>query len=135
MTTIKKFFALALFVAVAAVSSSNTANAQTGNPTEEFVIQAHETEVAIGMLLPAVQKVREAAARNLVLVLKNTQDLAVKVQRAGKNMSSREYEMFQRQLAVQEAALDKANGAGNPTAGNPQPGTVGACHKSCHDAF
>lgn len=135
MTSIKQFFALCLLVAFAAVSSIHSAAAQSTNPKAEFVLKANEVDSMVALLLPAVQKVREAAARKFVVVLKNTQVLTTKVARAGSNMSTSQYQGFQRELETLEGQLNQFANGTTPTSGEPAPGTVGACHKSCHDAF
>ena len=67
MLTIKNFFSLIALVAVVLFSNSNSAIAQTGASAEtaEFVRAAKEAQEEIALLLPAVQKIREAAARGL----------------------------------------------------------------------
>ena len=135
MNSIKQFFAMFLLVAFAAVSSTNTAAAQTANPKAEFVLKANEVDSMVALLLPAIQKVREAAARSFVIVLKNTQVLTTKVARAGSNMSNSQYQGFQRELETLEGQLNQFANGTSPASGEPAPGTVGACHKSCHDAF
>jgi hypothetical protein len=135
MTTIKNFFALLLLVAFVTVFNTNSAVAQAGNPKAEFVLKANEVDSSITMLLPAIQKVREAAARSLVVELQKTQTLVAKINRAGNNMTNSQYEGFQRELGQLEKAIEKIGVSSNSTAGGPAAGSVGACHKSCHDAF
>ncbi len=137
---IKQIQFLSIFAVLCCLSVSGfaqqrmTAKAATSE-MEEFVLQAKETNSEIALLLPAVQKVRDAAARSLATTLRKAQALATKVQSAGKKMTSSQYQSFQRELRTLEAELDKIAAGQNNSAGNPAPGSVGACHKSCHDAF
>ena len=99
MTTIKNFIALFLLVVIATVSNSSTAFAQAGgNPKNEFYIQANDVDSSIALLLPAVQKVREAAARNFETILKNTSAICRKVHAAGPRMSDAQLAGFQREF-------------------------------------
>jgi len=139
MTTIKNFFSLLLFVAIATAFTTTNATAQTGAPTaaiQEFVSAAKDAGEAIGLLLPAVQKVRESAARRAFLdVLDRASDLAAQVERSGSSMTAAQYNSYQAQLGRIETDLNKLAGNTNSTQGSPAAGSVGACHKSCHDAF
>ena len=126
------FLSLSFCLAFAALFT-NSAQAQATSEIPEFVLKAKDADTEIGMLLPAVQKVREAAA--YVPVLEAAHKLAANVQKAGKGMTQAQYQGFQRELAKIEADLDKIAGGTSSSSGAPAPGTVGACHKSCHDAF
>lgn len=99
MSSIKNFIALFLLVAIATVSNAPTASAQAaGNPKMEFAIQANDVDSLIGQLLPAIQKVREAAARNFEVILKNTSAVCRKVEAAGPRMSDAQLAGFQREF-------------------------------------
>ncbi len=139
MITIKNFFSLLLFVAIATAFTTTTASAQAGAPAaamQEFVSAAKDANEEIDLLLPAVQKVRESATRRAFLdVLNRASDLADQVQRSGTSMTAAQYSSYQAQLGRIETDLNKLAGNTNSTQGSPAPGSVGACHKSCHDAF
>ncbi len=138
MLTIKNFFSLIALVAVVLFSNSNSAIAQAGASAEtaEFVRAAKEAQEEIGLLLPAVQKIREAAARaQCVRMLEAAQKLAAQVERSGVKMTTAQYANYQSQLSKVEIDLNKILGNSTVPTGAPAPGTVGACHKSCHDAF
>jgi len=99
MSSIKNFIALFLLVAIATVSNVPTAAAQAaGNPKNQFAIQANDVDSLIGQLLPAIQKVREAAARNFETILKNTSAVCRKVEAAGPRMSDAQLAGFQREF-------------------------------------
>ncbi len=99
MSSIKNFIALFLLVAIATVSNAPTASAQAaGNPKNQFAIQANDVDSLIGQLLPAIQKVREAAARNFETILKNTSAVCRKVEAAGPRMSDAQLAGFQREF-------------------------------------
>ncbi|MBK8425071.1 MAG: hypothetical protein IPL27_03370 [Lewinellaceae bacterium] len=99
MSSIKNFIALFLLVAIATVSNAPTASAQAaGNPKNQFAIQANDVDSLIGQLLPAIQKVREAAARNFETILKNTSAVCRKVEAAGPRMSDAQLVGFQREF-------------------------------------
>lgn len=139
MFTIKNFFSLIALAALALFSNANTAIAQAGAPAEtaEFVRAAKEAQEEIGLLLPAVQKIRDAAARaQCVRVLEAGKKLAAQVEASGAKMTTAQYATYQSQLSKVEIDLNKILGNSTvPTSGAPAPGTVGECHKSCHDAF
>lgn len=140
MFTIKNFFSLLILTAVALFSNTNNANAQAGaaasSETAEFVRAAKEAQEEIAGLLPAVQKVRDAATRaQHVRMLESAQKLAAQVVRSGANMTTAQYANYQSQLSKVEIDLNKILGNSTVPTGAPAPGTVGACHKSCHDAF
>lgn len=125
------------FFLFAFIGYYNTANAQTRTTeTADFVAAAGDTDDNMAMLLPAVQKVREAAAA--IPVIEAARKLAAKVERSGAKMSKTQYEGYQRELAKLETDLNKILGNSTvptSTSGSPKPGTSGECHQSCHDAF
>ena len=139
MNTIKNFFALCLFLAFAAAFNSTTVSAQAAAPAadmREFISAAKDAAEEIGLLLPAVQKVRESAARKSFLdILDRANDLAAQVERSGTSMTAAQYSSYQAQLGRIETDLNKLAGNINSTQSGPAAGSVGACHKSCHDAF
>ncbi|MCC6279006.1 MAG: hypothetical protein IT262_00295 [Saprospiraceae bacterium] len=99
MTTIKNFTALFLLVVIATVFNTSNASAQAGgNPKTEFFIQANDVDSTIAMLLPAIQKVRDAAARSFETILKNTSAVCRKVHAAGPRMSDAQLAGFQREF-------------------------------------
>ena len=128
-------FILAILTTSGYAQTARLVAKKTDGGQSEFVLQAKETSQEIGLLLPAVQKVRSAAARSFVATLRKAQALATKVQRAGSKMSTSQYQGFQRELRSLEAELNKIAASQNGSAGNPASGSVGECHKSCHDAF
>ncbi|MBL7780254.1 MAG: hypothetical protein JNM22_03485 [Saprospiraceae bacterium] len=118
MNTIKNCIALFLFVALAATFNAPAAYAQTGGMSKnEFFLKANEVDSAVVMLLPAVQKVREAAARaSLQTIIKNTSVVCRKVKTAGPRMTDaqlatfqREFESINNQLAAFASTHTKGN--------------------------
>ena len=129
MKSIKNVFALLTLIACTMAFNVNTATAQTGNEKGEFVIAAHETGVQISLLLPAVQKVREAAGRAFAKTLSDAKNLAAQVERVGANMSDTQYKTFQRNLQSLCASLDRIDTM--PTANQGPAG----CMTECDDAY
>lgn len=118
----KQFLFLSFCLAFSGLSF--IAGAQSRTDTGEFVLAAKDAESEIALLLPAVQKVREAAA--YVPILESARKLAARVQRAGAKMSQTQYDGFQRELAKLEADLD------NQTRQQQAPYT---CHGKCEADF
>ncbi|MBL7798655.1 MAG: hypothetical protein JNJ90_19315 [Saprospiraceae bacterium] len=102
------------------------ANAQTRTDVAELLSAVQDAEKEMVMLLPAVQKVREAAG--YVPIIKSAQELAAKVKRAGSGMSKSQYEGFQRELGKIEANLDSQS----QTQSQQTPHT---CHGKCAADF
>jgi hypothetical protein len=113
MTTVKNFFSLLLLAAAATVFTPSAALAQA-KPDDnegikkEFPIKAKEAREEVMLLLPAVQKVREAAARNLAATLVKASALCTRIEKAGSQMSNAQLAGFQREIAVLDAELDRA---------------------------
>lgn len=120
------------FFLFAFIGYYNTANAQTRTTeTADFVAAAGDTDDNMAMLLPAVQKVREAAAA--IPVIEAARKLAAKVERSGAKMSKTQYEGYQRELAKLETDLNKILGNSTvPTAGSQSPAQ---CQGECHEVF
>ena len=108
-----------------------TANyAQTsGAAKTEFVLSANDVDSSIVMLLPAVQKVREAAARSFASVLSEARTLAAKVKKAGPNMSDSQYQGFQRELQTLGGKLDRIAASMGSTNG------PAGCMTECDGAY
>ena len=121
------FLACTLFLAIFA--SPNTQAQTARNPKAEFALSANEVDSMIVMLLPAVQKVREAAARSFAQILSEAHTLAGKVEKAGPNMSDSQYQLFQRELQGLGAKLDKLNSQIPATAG------PAGCMTECDGAY
>jgi hypothetical protein len=94
-----------------------------------FVASAKDADQEMALLLPAVQKVREAAA--FVPIIQTARKLATEVQRAGNSMPQPRYEAFQRDLAAIETSLDNILNPKTP-AGKKH---LNDCPKSCHNGF
>jgi len=122
--------AILLFLVLMMVAGENTLRAQTKpvrspHQTANFVAAAKDADQEMALLLPAVQKVREAAA--LVPIIQNARKLANTVQQTGNGMAQAQYEDFQRELTTIETKLDNVL--------NPQKGNPNACQKGCHSGF
>ena len=118
MNTIKNCIALFLFVAFAATFNVPAASAQAGGMSKnEFFLKANEVDSSMALLLPAVQTVREAAARtSLQTIIKNTSAACRKVKAAGPRMTDaqlatfqREFESINNQLAAFASTHTKGN--------------------------
>lgn len=120
------------FLFFAFIGFYQTTNAQTrSTETADFVSAAADADAEMVMLLPAVQKVREAAG--VVPVIEAARKLAAKVKRSGANMSSSQLEGYKRELGKLETDLDKILGNSTvPTAGSQTPHT---CHGKCAADF
>lgn len=125
----KQVLFLFFFLAVAGFAS--TANAQSRTDIPDFIAAAKATDSGMAMLLPAIQKVREAAAA--VPVIETARKLAARVQRAGTSMSQTQYDGFQSELAKIETDLNKI--LGNSTVPASQSQTPAQCQGECHDRF
>lgn len=95
------------------------------DPIKNFVAAAKDADQEMALLLPSVQKVREAAA--LVPIIQTARKLAANVQQAGNVMTKIQYDDFQQELANVETKLDSLL--------NPQKGNPNACQKGCHSGF
>jgi len=121
------FFAVTLLLFAFAATSGNAQ--ASANPKAEFVLVANDVDSSIVMLLPAVQKVREAAARSFAAILTEARNLAAKVERAGPKMSDSQYQGFQRELQTLAGKLDKLDSQLPSTAG------PAGCMKECDGAY
>lgn len=135
----KSVFFLIAFVIfqVSFLSDSNAQRGRTDNSAEmnEFKLKAKEVGEEIGLLLPAVQKVREAAARSFANTLVKAQKLANEVDSLG-NLTAASYKRYQSMLSELELQLDDHRvGGGSTSQTEPKPGTQGECFKSCDDAY
>jgi len=122
--------AILLFLVLMMVTGRNTLRAQTKpvrspHQTANFAAAAKDADLEMAMLLPAVKKVREAAA--LVPIIQTARKLAANVQQSGLGMTQAQYEGFQRELAAVETKLDNLL--------NPQKSNPNACQKGCHNGF
>lgn len=123
------FFACTLvfaFVAITAQAQPTTATP----PKQEFALKAKEIDSLAMLLLPAVQKVREAAARSFASVLADARTLAAKVEKAGSKMTESQYQGFQRELQALCVRLDKIDSQSGGTAGGPA-----GCMQECDAAY
>jgi beta-lactam-binding protein with PASTA domain len=68
------------------------------------------------------------------IVLKRGYSLTDEIKKTKGNISTTQYADFQRKLQDIETELDKIAGSGTSASGNPAPGTLGECWKSCNDA-
>jgi len=127
-----KKYVLSLSFFFAFLTFASLAMAQTRtSEVVDFVAAADDTDDDLAMLLPAVQKVREAAAA--IPVIESARKLAAKVERSGAKMSSAQYEAYQRELAKLETDLNKILGNSTvPTAGSQSPAQ---CQGECHTVF
>jgi hypothetical protein len=119
----KQFLFLSFCLAFTGLSF--IAGAQSRNDTGEFVLAAKDADTEIAMLLPAIQKAREAAA--YVPILESARNLAARVQRAGAKMSKTQYDGFQRELAKIERDFSAQ--------ASQQAGTPHTCHGKCEADF
>lgn len=67
------------------------------------------------------------------IVLKRGFKLAGEVKKTKGRISADQYASFKRQLEEVEADMNKIEGGGTTAAGDPKPGTMGECFKSCDD--
>jgi hypothetical protein len=67
------------------------------------------------------------------ITLKRGFALAGEVARTKGKISSSQYSSFQRELGGVDADLNKIGASGTNASGNPEPGTMGSCFKSCDD--
>lgn len=68
------------------------------------------------------------------IVLKRGYTIAKEVKKTKGNISTAQYTEFQRKLQENEVELDKIVESGTSAYGDPAPGTLGECWKSCDDA-
>jgi hypothetical protein len=103
-------------------------SARWPSDVKHFVASAKDADQEMALLLPAVQKVREAAS--FVPIIQTARKLATDVQRAGNSMPQPRYEAFQRDLATIETSLDNILNPKTPAGKKPND-----CPKSCHNGF
>jgi len=101
---------LLMSIFLASFLCTSTASAQSAGPKTTMVQNAAEMEKDISLLLPSVQKVRDAAARQILTDYFNA-CLATSrnVIRAGVNMSDTQFQKFEKEYLAAEQTVSKLN--------------------------
>ncbi len=101
---------LSLSIVLAFFLCTGAAFAQTPNPKATMVANAIEMEADIPRLLPAVQKVRDAAIRRSLSEYFNTcLEISKNVIRAGEKMSDKQFKQFEMEYLSAGQALPNMN--------------------------
>jgi hypothetical protein len=120
--------------------------AVTQNDIQEFYQEASKVAAEKERAIPALLQHRNRANTSMIQNSKHASvarysnviikgyKLADDVKAAGTYMNSRQYTMYLRKLASLLQQLDRIMANDPAMAGDPKPGTLGECWKSCDDA-
>jgi len=97
------------------------------DPSKKELDRFHTAATRAGRTATSVHKYAD-------VVLKRGYALADDVRKTRGRISAMQYADYRRILEGIENDLDKIDGTGTSAAGDPAPGTLGECWKSCNDA-